>query len=183
LSRKIKIPEEDLIALLKQNDEKGFTILYDNYSSALYGVILKIVRSEEIAADVMQESFVKIWKNISLYEKSKGALFTWILNIARNSAIDKIRSQDYRQNNSIQSVENNVNLIENQTNTQTNFHTDFIGVDKIINQLRPEYQLLIDLIYLKGYTQAEVSEEFNIPLGTVKTRIKAAINQLRVLVL
>ena len=183
MSKKIKLPEEELVALLKQKDERGFKILYDNYSAALYGVILKIVRTEEIAADVMQESFVKIWKNIDFYDKSKGALFTWILNIARNNAIDQIRSLDYRKNNSIQSVENNVHIIENQSGTQTDFRTDFIGIDKVINKLRPEYQLLIDLIYLKGYTQAEVSEEFNIPLGTVKTRIKAAINQLRELVL
>ena len=182
MSKKIKLPEEELIALLKRKDERGFTILYDNYSAALYGVIFKIVRTEEIAADVMQESFVKIWKNIDFYDKSKGSLFTWILNIARNNAIDKIRSKDFRQNNSIQSVDHNVHIIESQTITQSDYKSDLIGIDKLINQLRPEYQLLIDLIYLKGYTQAEVSEEFNIPLGTVKTRIKAAINQLRELV-
>jgi len=70
--RKTIIAEEALVSLLQSKDERGFSILYENYSSALYGVVLKIVRSEEVAADVMQDAFVKIWKNIEAYSRAKG---------------------------------------------------------------------------------------------------------------
>jgi RNA polymerase sigma-70 factor, ECF subfamily len=175
--RKTIIAEDALVSLLQSKDERGFSILYDNYSSALYGVILKIVRSEEIAADVMQDAFVKIWKNIEGYNRSKGTLFTWILNVARNTAIDKIRSQEFQNSQKNQDLETSINFIDNQGSSQ--FDVDAIGIRKVVESLRPEHQQMIDLLYFQGYTQAEVSEEFNIPLGTVKTRVKAAVVQLR----
>ena len=175
--RKTIIDEGDLVLLLQSKDERGFSILYDNYSSALYGVILKIVRTEEIAADVMQDSFVKIWKNIEGYNRTKGTLFTWMLNVARNTAIDKIRSQDFQNSQRNQDLDSTVEVIDNQASSQ--FDVDAIGLKKVVENLRPEHRQMIDLLYFQGYTQAEVAEEFNIPLGTVKTRVKAAIVQLR----
>ncbi len=175
--RKTIIDEGDLVLMLQSKDERGFSILYDNYSSALYGVILKIVRTEEIAADVMQDSFVKIWKNIEGYNRTKGTLFTWMLNVARNSAIDKIRSQDFQNSQRNQDLDSTVEIIDSQANSQ--FDIDAIGLKKVVENLRPEHRQMIDLLYFKGYTQAEVADEFGIPLGTVKTRVKAAIVQLR----
>jgi RNA polymerase sigma-70 factor, ECF subfamily len=175
--RKTIIAEDALVSLLQSKDQRGFSILYDNYSSALYGVILKIVRSEEIAADVMQDAFVKIWKNIEGYNRTKGTLFTWILNVARNTAIDRIRSQEFQNSQKNQDLETSINFIDNQGSSQ--FDVDAIGIRKVVENLRPEHQQMIDLLYFQGYTQAEVSEEFNIPLGTVKTRVKAAVVQLR----
>jgi len=175
--RKTIIAEEALVSLLKSKDERGFSILYDNYSSALYGVALKIVRSEEIAADVMQDAFLKIWKNIEAYNQTKGTLFTWILNVARNTAIDKIRSQEFQNSQRNQDLDTSINFIDNQGSSQ--FDIDAIGIKKVVENLRPEYQQMIELLYFQGYTQAQVSEEFGIPLGTVKTRVKAAIIQLR----
>lgn len=175
--RKTIITEDALVSLLQSKDERGFSILYDNYSSALYGVILKIVRSEEIAADVMQDSFVKIWKNIEGYNRTKGTLFTWILNVARNTAIDRIRSQEFQNSQKNQDLDSSINFIDNQGSNQ--FDVDAIGIRKVVENLRPEHQQMIDLLYFQGYTQAEVSEEFGIPLGTVKTRVKAAVVQLR----
>jgi RNA polymerase sigma-70 factor, ECF subfamily len=175
--RKTIIDEGDLVLMLQSKDERGFSILYDNYSSALYGVILKIVRTEEIAADVLQDAFVKIWKNIEGYNRTKGTLFTWMLNVARNTAIDKIRSQDFQNSQRNQDLDSTVELIDSQANSQ--FDVDAIGLKKVVENLRPEHRQMIDLLYFQGYTQAEVAEEFNIPLGTVKTRVKAAIVQLR----
>ncbi len=175
--RKTIIDEGDLVLMLQSKDERGFSILYDNYSSALYGVILKIVRTEEIAADVMQDSFVKIWKNIEGYNRTKGTLFTWMLNVARNTAIDKIRSQDFQNSQRNQDLDSTVEIIDNQASSQ--FDIDAIGLKKVVENLRPEHRQMIDLLYFQGYTQAEVAEEFGIPLGTVKTRVKAAIVHLR----
>jgi RNA polymerase sigma-70 factor, ECF subfamily len=175
--RKTIIDEGDLVLMLQSKDERGFSILYDNYSSALYGVILKIVRTEEIAADVLQDAFVKVWKNIEGYNRTKGTLFTWMLNVARNTAIDKIRSQDFQNSQRNQDLDSTVEIIDSQANSQ--FDVDAIGLKKVVENLRPEYRQMIDLLYFQGYTQAEVAEEFDIPLGTVKTRVKAAIVQLR----
>ena len=178
MSKTISPPlqEEELIHLLKQKDRKGFAVLYDNYANALYGVILKIIQIEELAKDVLQDSFVKIWKNIHTYNANKGTLFTWILNIARNTAIDKTRSADYKQIIRKQSIE--TISIEDSTYF-TNTQTDAIGLNKQIAQLKPEHQEIIDWIYFKGYTQSEVAKALEIPLGTVKTRVRLAIQHLR----
>lgn len=171
------IAEKDLVTLLKSKDKRGFELLYDNYSKVLYGIILKIVHSEPLAEDVLQDAFVKIWKNIDAYDASKGTLFTWILNVSRNTAIDKIRSQSYKSTTKIQSLDNNVSMLDSQSNTHSK--VDHIGLDKVVSSLKPEQKIIIEYIYFKGFTQAEVAEELNIPLGTVKTRVKSAINHLR----
>lgn len=175
--RKTKISEQDLLELLRTKSEKGFSVLYDNYSAALFGVVNKIVRSEEIAADVTQDAFVKIWKNLENYNSAKGTIFTWMINVARNTAIDKIRSQEYIQTRQNLEIENYVGIIDNQNSSS--FNVDAIGLRNVIEKLKPEYKQLIDLVYFKGYTQSEIADEFGIPLGTIKTRIKSAITSLR----
>jgi RNA polymerase sigma-70 factor, ECF subfamily len=172
-----KISEAELVDWLQRKDKKGFEMLYDNYSPALYGVITKIVRSEEVAADVLQDTFVKIWQRIDSYDASKGRLFTWILNIARNTAIDRIRSQDFKHTANSQPLEQTLGTLDQQVNAQPAI--EHIGLQKVIDTLKPEHQSIIDLLYFKGYTQAEAAEELDIPLGTLKTRVKLAMNQLR----
>lgn len=175
--RKTKISEQDLLELLQTKSEKSFSILYDNYSAAIFGVVNKIVRSEEIASDITQDSFVKIWKNLDNYSSTKGTIFTWMLNIARNTAIDKIRSQEYLQTRQNLEIESYVGVIDNENSSVLN--VDAIGLNKLVEKLKPEYRQLIDLVYFKGYSQSEIAEEFGIPLGTIKTRIKSAITNLR----
>ena len=171
------IAEETLVELLKQQNTKAFGILYDNYSAAIYGIILRIVATEEIAEDVMQEAFVKIWKNFSQYDAGKGKLFTWMVNLSRNLAIDKVRSKDFSNANKNQSLDNIVSFVDFKSNTSQN--PDVIGLKKLVEELDPEQKKLIDLLYFGGFTQAEVSEKLGIPLGTVKTRLRMAIIELR----
>lgn len=180
MARRISISEEELVALLRDKDERGFTILYNNYSSALYGVLNKIVQSNDDASDLLQDTFLKIWKNIGNYDSSKGSIFTWMMNIARNLAIDKVRSADFRDNSQNVSMEDKV-VYQIDNEYQTEQQVDGIGLQKVVEKLKPEYKQLIDLVYYQGYTQAEVAEEYGIPLGTVKTRIKAAVSTLRTL--
>ncbi len=172
-----KFTEEELVASLKNGDQNALGFLYHNYSSALFGAITRIVESQENAEDVLQEAFVKIWKNISSYDKSKGKLYTWLINIARNTAIDSLRVKGYKMKNQIQSLDNSVRSINKQYSTT--IHPDHIGLKTLVSKMKPEYKQLIDKLYFEGYTQEEVAKEFNIPLGTVKTRIRAAISQLR----
>lgn len=175
MSKKINIPEEELVARLQAQDKNAFGILYDNYSSSLYGIVLKIVQTTEVAEDVLQEAFVKIWKNISSYDKSKGRLFTWMLNIARNTAIDKLRAKGEKYE--IRDIDDSVYQFDKKSNTT--MKVEHIGVKQSVQNLKPEHRILIDMAYYGGYTQEEISKELNIPLGTVKTRMRNAIIELR----
>lgn len=169
------VKEERIIQLLQQKDKRVIAILYDQYSPALYGVILRIVRSEEIAEDVLQDSFVKIWKSADRYDRRKAKLFTWLLNIARNTAIDATRSAYFKN------TERNGNRHTDNGNHEgtTEIKVDHIDVKNIVEKLESKYKEVIDLIYFNGYTQAEVAETLDIPLGTVKTRVKIAMRELR----
>jgi RNA polymerase sigma-70 factor (ECF subfamily) len=169
--------EDELVSLLKSGDQKAIRTIYDNYSPALYGIMLRIVDSEETAEDLLQEAMVKIWKNASRYDKNKGKLFTWLVNIARNTAIDYLRSKEHKMKGQIQGIDNSVSFINRRFSITPN--VEHIGLKNIIDNLRPDYRILIDKIYFEGYTQEEAAKELSIPLGTIKTRIRAAISRLR----
>lgn len=169
--------EDELVGLLKKQSREGFNYLYQQYSAVLYGVINKVVYDEHIAQDVLQEVFVKIWNNIDSYNPQKGRIYTWMLNIARNAAIDKLRSKGEIMKGKIHTGEDVVNNVSKGMKTEQ--MTDAIGLRKVVSGLRPEYESLIDMAYYKGYTMDEISKEMEIPLGTVKTRMRAAIQQLR----
>ena len=161
--------------LLKQHHETAFSYLYDHYSASLYSVILSIIPDRELSNDILQEVFVKIFRQIESYDSGKGRLFTWMLNIARNASIDALRSKNYQQ--SQQNRELTENVYEKGGSTQTN--TDKIGLRKIVNKLKEEYRVLVELSYFEGFTQDEISKMLNIPLGTVKTRLRTALIQLK----
>ena len=112
MTRHVKISEEDLIALLANRNMKGMEILYDNYSSALYGVIFRIIQKDEIAEDVLQDTFLKIWNNFPQYDAAKGRLFTWMINIGRNQAIDKVRSKDFVNQSKNQPIDKTVSFVD-----------------------------------------------------------------------
>ncbi|HWJ25677.1 MAG TPA: sigma-70 family RNA polymerase sigma factor, partial [Flavisolibacter sp.] len=97
MSTKLKYEEQELVAALRQKQNHAFSYLYDHYAGALYGVINQILNDAELSNDVLQETFVNIWKRIDSYDATKGRLFTWMLNIARNAAIDKTRSKGFQQ--------------------------------------------------------------------------------------
>ncbi|GAB4489375.1 MAG: sigma-70 family RNA polymerase sigma factor [Raineya sp.] len=168
--------ESELVSQLQQKDSKAFAYLYDHYAPSLYGVICRIVASEEVAQDILQDVFLKIWGNISQYSSSKGRLFTWLLNIARNTAIDKLRSKDFRNEKQSDSLANK--QVQNKID-DTPKANEFIGLADVMNKLREEHRCIIDMMYFEGYTQAEIAEKMNIPLGTVKTRARAALEHLR----
>lgn len=173
----ITYSEEELILLLKQQSRDAFNYLYKNYSAVLYGVITKVVADEHTANDVLQEAFVKIWNNIRMYDAGKGRLYTWMLNLARNTAIDKLRSKGEIMKGKIQMGETDVSI--NGITAKTETATDTIGLRKMVAELRPEYKVIVDMAYFKGYTLDEISKTLNVPLGTVKTRMRSAMLQLR----
>ncbi|WP_276482841.1 RNA polymerase sigma factor [Paraflavitalea pollutisoli] len=166
--------EQELVDLLKQRTQQAFSYLYDNYAATLNGVILGIIQDPEVSGDVLQEVFVKVWRQIGTYDPSKGRLFTWMFNIARTTSIDMLRSREWKNSQRNHSLDD--------------AHTDLpekrgigeeMGLRKMISGLREEHKVLVELNYFEGYTQEEISGMLNIPLGTVKTRMRAAIVQLR----
>ena len=175
--KKISLPEEELIIALKSRDITAMQALYDMYSGALLGVISRIVQPVEVAEDLLQETFIKIWNSSDGYDPTKGRLFTWMMNIARNLAIDKLRSKDFKNSGKNQDIENNVDFIDAQK--EVTFNADTLGVKDMVNALKPELNVVLNMVYFKGYTHAEAAEELSLPLGTVKTRIRMAIMELR----
>jgi len=171
--------EIELIQGLLARDEKIFTYLYDHYSPALYGVALKVVGEEAAAGDVLQEVFVKIWRNIDRYDASKGRLFTWMLNITRNTAIDSLRSKNHKLEQRVQDVNSVALMYEPQL--AVHLSVDHLGLTKVIERLQKDQRIIIDMAYFKGHTQEEIARSLEIPLGTVKTRMRNAIIQLRTL--
>lgn len=164
--------------MLQQRTDHSFGYLYDNYSGALLGVVGAIVTDQEIARDVLQEVFVNIWRKIESYDPTKGRLFTWMMNVARNAAIDKVRSRSYQDSLKNKAIPDK----DLAGGTVINPQFDDVGLKKILTKLKDEYRVLIDMSYFQGYTHDEISKALNIPLGTVKTRIRTALTQLRTMI-
>ena len=175
MSTKSTYEEYELVASLRKKDEEAFGYLYEHYSGALYGVIKQIIGEFELSNDVLQETFVNIWRRIESYDENKGRLFTWMLNIARNAAIDKTRSKGFQQSQRQMPLDGDV--IQPSVRPEI----DDYGLKKMIFKLKDEQRLLIDLSYFQGFTHEQIATALHIPLGTVKTRIRSALTQLRTL--
>lgn len=161
---------------MQQRNDKAFSYLYDNYSSALFGIVNSIVTDREIANDVLQNVFVNIWRKIESYDPAKGRLFTWMLNVARNASIDEVRSKGYRDAQKNQPLPENVDV---NIGAAVNPASDDVGLRKVLTKLKGEQRKLIELSYFQGYTHEEIAKALSIPLGTVKTRIRSSLIQLR----
>ena len=172
MSDKLKI--QGLVQELQNGDENALSTLYDMYSDSLYGLILKIVKDDGLAQDILQDCFVKIWQKAQTYDSSKGSFFTWMLNVCRNKSIDELRKVD-RHRKGKDEIGNATDYkkqgIEHNINT--------IGLKDIVNDLPDDQKLIVEYLYFKGYTQQETSDELDIPLGTVKSRSRMAIKALR----
>ncbi|WP_447637563.1 RNA polymerase sigma factor [Flavobacterium microcysteis] len=169
--------QEELLMQIYKKDDRAFTLLYDMYSKSLFSVIYNLIRDHEEAEDILQETFVKIWKNIDSYDESKGRFYTWILNISRNASIDRLRSKGFNNRQKNLSSDNFVHLLDDSN--KLNHKIDTIGIKEFVKKLKPKCIQILDLLFFKGYTQQEASEELQIPLGTIKTQNRNCINDLR----
>jgi RNA polymerase sigma factor (sigma-70 family) len=162
---------------LKRKSQAALDYLYDHYSGALYGIVSRIVRREEVAEEVLQDVFLKIWDKAESYDPTKGKLFTWMLNLARNQAIDKMRSKEISKGRKTEDIDNLVNKIDNAEHTV--LAVDSIGLKEVLDRLPEVQRFVVEHLYLKGYSQSELADEFDIPLGTVKTRLRLGMMELR----
>ncbi|SFZ93834.1 RNA polymerase sigma-70 factor, ECF subfamily [Flaviramulus basaltis] len=166
--------EKEIVSLLQKGDKKAISLLYENYADSLYGVIKKIITDDDTAQDVLQESFVKIWRYAKKYDSSKAKLFTWLYRIAYNTAIDKVRSLKNKTGKEVQIETSSVYKI-----TSNELNQDVIDIRKHLSSLDEKYQIVINALFFEGMTQQEASDELDIPLGTIKSRLKIGLRELK----
>jgi RNA polymerase sigma-70 factor (ECF subfamily) len=166
--------EKHIVELLQERNDKAISLLYDNYGDTLLGVAKKVVRSDDLAQDVLQESFVKIWKKADSYDPSKAKLFTWLFRITRNTAIDKLRSINTKSDKEIQ-----IDVSDVYTLGVESTKPELMDVQDHLDKIEQKYRIVLDALFFQGMTQQEASEDLDIPLGTIKSRLKIGLRELR----
>ncbi|MEO1021208.1 MAG: sigma-70 family RNA polymerase sigma factor [Bacteroidota bacterium] len=169
--------EEQIRSFLTENDERAIPLIFNHYGVAMLNTINRVVKDECLAEDVFQKVMVKIWERGRSYNAAKGSLFTWLIRISKNAAIDETRSKEFirdRKSNSIDNFVFNDGAIHQKKTQERNE-----GVWETVHLLPESQRLLIDMAYFQGFTQKEIAEELNMPLGTVKTRMRSALSLLR----
>lgn len=168
---------DQLVQRFQKKDPAAFEKLHGMYSENICGVINTIVKNDAVAQEICQDVFVKAWNKADKYNSSKGRFFTWMMNIARNAAIDELRSKSHKNQKKNLPADYFVSIADDSDNSD--FSVDKKQLKRLIMNLKEKCIQIIDLLYFKGYTQKEASEELDIPLGTVKTRNRSCISQLR----
>lgn len=164
-------PDSFLIGRLQSGDKNALYTLYDRYAAALFGVIVRMCRDKDLAEDLLQESFIKIWEKISSYDAAKGRFYTWAYRIVRNTTLNHLR----KSSPLIQTDDLSVYETKQQDVPDRNFDE----LDGMLNKLDPHHREAIKLVYFRGYTHREAHEEMEVPLGTFKSYIRQALLRLR----
>lgn len=169
--------QELLILQFQNKDVKAYEKLYNIYCDSISGVVNSIVKNNDVSQEITQDVFIKAWHKADTYSAKKGRFFTWLLNIARNAAIDYTRSKKYKQTKQNLNADFFVDILESSSSLDKTTNT--IGLKEFVTKLGETCKSVIELLYFKGFTQKEASEELNIPLGTIKTRNRTCIVELR----
>ncbi len=162
--------ESQLIQAFRTKDSKALSILYDNYSGAIFGLIIRMCHDREMAENLLQDTFVKAWENASSYDPEKGRFYTWLYRIAKNITLNALR----KDRNLIQN--DDLSVYENRGEENK---LDFTELNGSIQKLEAHHKRAIDLVYFKGYTHKEAHEIMKVPLGTFKSYVRQALKQLR----
>lgn len=175
-----KIQAEDrIIQLLQERNEEAIRLIFERYGNAMFNTIYKVLCSRDMAEDVLQEVLVKVWNKSGSYDASKGSLFTWLVRISRNAAIDKTRGKEFIQSrksadlNQLVYSEGTVAIKESQSLEKSE------EVKETVRLLPEPEATLVRMAFFEGYTHVDIAKELNMPLGTVKTKIRSAIKKLR----
>ena len=176
-NKKLRLSEDQLVEGLKNMDGGAMSALYQMYSDSLYRVISTIVLVEEVAQDLLQETFIKIWKSFKQYDPGKGRLYTWMARLARNISIDYLRSVNYRNFTVSDDISQSTQQIDQAF--QVSYNPELIGVKDMTNILNEDQKSALDLIYFKGYTHVQAAEELQVTVGILRSRLKSAIAELR----
>ncbi|HET6528697.1 MAG TPA: sigma-70 family RNA polymerase sigma factor [Balneolaceae bacterium] len=175
--------EIELMRQIKSRDESALEELYELYKRLLFGMIFSIVKKREEAEDVLQEVFVNIWNKADSFDENRGNVYSWIVTLARNKAIDHLRSKAYKtqQKASISIHEPLFTLKGDKADPlETTIFSDRAElVKKALNEIPESQKEVIKIAYFRGLTQSEIAEQLDIPLGTVKTRTRQGMIKLK----
>ncbi len=172
-----------LLARIAKKEQSAVGELYDRHSSYLYTLIVRIVRDVGEAEDTLQEVFLRVWDKAQQYNQSIGAPMVWMTRIARNLAIDKLRSKLGQARKTEVDLDAHEELSSSERSSNPEFATvlseQAAFVSNAMSSLPKEQRILIEFAYFQGYTQSELAEHFRLPLGTVKTRMRTGMMALR----
>lgn len=174
--------EVQLLLRTGKKDEAAFEQLYRIYKTLCFRIILRITKNRMISEEILQNIFIKIWDSAGAYNPEKGSVYSWITTITRNKSIDRIRSKEYKdwlkKTDSIDDKLNHVKSSDEQIlDTLINFELS-VRVSGALEAIPPEQREVIDLSFFEGLTHTEIAERLNLPLGTVKTRMRQGLLKL-----
>jgi RNA polymerase sigma-70 factor (ECF subfamily) len=184
LSENNNLSDKEILLKVAGNESKALEELYDRYSPVLFTLINKIVQEKSAAEDLLSDIFVIIWQKINLFDSEAGNVYTWMINLARNKAIDYVKRNNNPEVMEEYSDENeNENIIPHLSSSAEPMDLDKVlsMKDKIndsFNKLTEAQQYVLNLAYYRGYNKEEIARELNIPLLTVKTKISIALGNL-----
>ena len=180
-------PDERLVLALEQRDQRAIETLYDRHGDYVYSVCLRMVGDVQLAEDLTQEVFLRLWRRPDLYDVSRGRFVTWLLSVARNRGIDERRSRGRRFRHetppSLAAEEMLASAPTSEADDVAVLSEERVVIEKALATLPPEQRLAIQLAYFGGYTQQEIAQGLHQPLGTVKTRIRLGLQKLRILLI
>jgi RNA polymerase sigma-70 factor (ECF subfamily) len=173
-SRQNALTDSELITQVARGDEQAMAHVYERYSSIVYSVALRVLGDAGHAADVVQDVFLSLWRNPGSYQAARGTLCAWLAVIARNRAIDQVRRRQYTEDVEDVSIAVHHNLEDETVRGQ------LIGrVRQSLAAMSEEQRSALELAFFKGMTHSEIAASTKQPLGTVKTRIRSALQTLR----
>ena len=173
-------PEERaLIERLQRRDPQALAELYDRYGRTVYSLILRVVRDKASAEDLVQETFLRVWNRVHLVNAAKGAVGPWLLAVARNVAIDYLRSSAGRERNAVELDEAGHAPLYGEMEAEILISDQARRAKAAMDKLAPNYRTVMELAYFEGLSQSEMSVRMGQPLGTIKTWVRAALQCLR----
>ncbi|MGH9632618.1 MAG: sigma-70 family RNA polymerase sigma factor [Bryobacteraceae bacterium] len=172
--------DRQLAERLKRRDSQAMAELYDRYGRPAYVLILRVVRDSGIAEDLVQETFLRVWNRVQAFDHEKGSLGPWVLTVARNRAIDYLRSVDGRMAHNIFEFD-----LKEHPSLFRDLETEILNSDRLrrlreaFEKLNPNQRRVVELAYFEGLSQSEMADRLRQPLGTIKTWVRSALKILR----
>ncbi|MQR97443.1 RNA polymerase sigma factor [Fictibacillus phosphorivorans] len=167
----------ELYLKVQEENKEALEMLYDRYEKLLFSFSFKMLRQKELAEEAVQDVFMKLWRKKGLYSEDKGKFSSWLLTVTRNACIDLIRKQ---QKNEVEILEKDIDYERTESVEETvTWNEERESLKEAVSSLTEEQQDIVEMFYFKGYSQSDIAEQKNIPLGTVKGRIRLALKHLK----
>lgn len=169
-----------LMSDMVAGSERALSVVYDRYSGMLFGILVRILKDQQAAEEVLQDLFLQLWRNAARFDASRGSLPAWLLVIARNRAISRLRTRRNRELVAEEEDDYAATFISSQNIEEETYRTELTErVKAALVQLPAEQRQALELAYFEGMTQSEIAAATSSPLGTVKTRVRTAMQSLK----